>query len=81
MDKKQDKLDIEEIADLAEKGEDVSHHFSGQHIAKQRVNIDFPLNLLREIDAECKRIGVTRQSWIKMICDERLRQTVGVNIP
>lgn len=81
MDKKQDKLDIEEIAEMAERGEDVSQHFSGQHSAKQRVNIDFPLNLLREIDAECRRVGVTRQAWIKMICDERLRHTVvGTNL-
>lgn len=78
MDKKQDKLDIEEIAESAERGEDVSQHFSGQYSAKQRVNIDFPLNLLREIDAECRRVGVTRQAWIKMVCDERLRQlTIG----
>ena len=74
MDKKQDKLGIEEIAEMAERGEDVSEHFSGEHNAKQRVNIDFPLNLLRQIDAECRRVGVTRQSWIKMVCDERLRQ-------
>lgn len=68
--------DIEAIAERAERGEDVSAHFTNQHIAKQRVNIDFPLGLLRQIDAECQRIGVTRQAWIKMVCDERLRQDV-----
>jgi hypothetical protein len=66
--------DIESIADRAECGEDVSGYFTGQHLAKQRVNIDFPLTLLQTIDAECKRLGVTRQAWIKMTCDERLRQ-------
>lgn len=76
MSKKQNKptIDIEEIAEKAQRGEDVSAHFTGQHEAKQRVNIDFPLKLLRLIDAECKLIGITRQSWIKMACDERLRQ-------
>ncbi len=68
--------DIEAIAERAERGEDVSAHFTNQHIAKQRVNVDFPLGLLRQIDAECQRIGVTRQAWIKMVCDERLRQDV-----
>ena len=62
------------MAERAERGEDVSAHFTNHHMAKQRVNIDFPLDLLRQIDAECQRIGVTRQAWIKMACDERLRQ-------
>jgi hypothetical protein len=72
--KKEHIEDIEKIAERAEQGEDVSHYFSGKHLAKQRVNIDFPLHLLRLIDDECQRIGVTRQAWIKMACDERLRQ-------
>ena len=65
---------LEAIAERAERGEDISAHFTNRHVAKQRVNIDFPLALLRQIDAECARIGVTRQAWIKMACDERLRQ-------
>lgn len=32
----------------------------------QRVNVDFPLDLLRAIDREAKRIGVTRQAFIKL---------------
>jgi hypothetical protein len=67
--------DIEAIAERAERGEDVSAYFTNQYVAKQRVNIDFPLGLLQRIDAECQRVGVTRQAWIKMVCDERLRQT------
>ena len=66
--------EVEVIAERAERGEDVSVYFTNRHVAKQRVNIDFPLALLRQIDAECARIGVTRQAWIKMACDERLRQ-------
>jgi hypothetical protein len=66
--------DIEAIAERAERGEDVSGYFTGEHLAKQFVQVDFPLKLLRAIDAECRQIGVTRQAWIKMACDERLRQ-------
>lgn len=66
--------DIEQIAEAAENGKDVSKHFTGKFSAKQRVNIDFPIGLLRMIDEECKRIGVARQAWIKMACDERIRQ-------
>jgi metal-responsive CopG/Arc/MetJ family transcriptional regulator len=32
----------------------------------QRVNVDFPVDLLREIDREARRIGVTRQAFIKL---------------
>jgi hypothetical protein len=34
--------------------------------AVQRVNVDFPVDLLREIDREAKRLGVTRQAFIKV---------------
>ena len=63
---------IEVLAERAERGEDISAHFTQNYSAKQRVNIDFPLALLREIDAECQRIGVTRQAWIMMVCAEHL---------
>lgn len=72
--KRADAPDIEEIARRAQAGEDISEHFTGKFTTKQRVTVDFSIDLLREIDAECKLIGVTRQSWIKMACDERLRQ-------
>jgi hypothetical protein len=34
--------------------------------AVQRVNVDFPVDLLREIDREARRLGVTRQAFIKV---------------
>jgi hypothetical protein len=30
--------------------------------AVQRVNVDFPVDLLRDIDQEARRLGVTRQA-------------------
>jgi len=32
----------------------------------QRVNVDFPVDLLNAIDREAQRIGVTRQAFIKL---------------
>ncbi len=32
----------------------------------QRVNVDFPVDLLAAIDREARRIGVTRQAFIKL---------------
>ena len=69
------RVDIEEIAERAERGEDISAHFPKTFAAKQRVHIDFPLPLLRTIDAECTRIGITRQAWMTMACTEQLRST------
>ncbi len=37
-------VDIEEIAQRAEPGEDVSQYFTGKHTARQRVNVDFSVN-------------------------------------
>jgi hypothetical protein len=73
-DKSPTNTDIETIAEQAERGEDVSAYFTNQHVAKQWVNVDFPLDLLRQIDTECRRAGVTRQAWIKMVCAEWLWQ-------
>jgi hypothetical protein len=73
-DKSPPNTDIETIAEQAERGEDVSAYFTNQHVAKQWVNVDFPLDLLRQIDTECRRAGVTRQAWIKMVCAEWLWQ-------
>ena len=34
--------------------------------AVQRVNVDFPVDLLQAIDREARRVGVTRQAFIKL---------------
>jgi len=78
MSKKHSKeTEVEEIAKLAHAGKDVSSHFTGRHLAKQRISLDLPLRFLRLIDEECKRMGISREAWIKMVCDERLRQAEG----
>jgi hypothetical protein len=73
-------VDAEHIAEQAESGYNVSAYFTGRTEARQRVNVDFPLQLLREIDAECRRLGVTRQAWVKIACDEKLRQTTQLKV-
>jgi len=40
----------------------------------QRVNVDFPLWMVASLDREAKRLGVTRQSIIKVWIAERLEQ-------
>ncbi|BBH40000.1 hypothetical protein myaer102_25440 [Microcystis viridis NIES-102] len=65
--------DIEEIAQQAHLGKDVSEHFTGNFQVKQQINLDFPPELLRSIDVECQLQNMSRQDWIKMVCVEKLR--------
>ena len=65
---------IEEIAQQAASGADVSEHFTGHFQAKQRIDIALPLELLKSIDAECQLQKISRQDWIKMVCIEKVRE-------
>ncbi len=41
---------------------------------QKRVNVDFPVWMLESLDKEASRVGVTRQSIIKVWLAERLEQ-------
>jgi hypothetical protein len=41
---------------------------------QRRVNVDFPLWMIRSLDKEAKRLGVPRQSIIKIWIAERLEK-------
>ena len=52
-------------------GEDMTPHMYWERARRpgrevQRVNVDFPVDLLQAIDREARRIGVTRQAFIKL---------------
>jgi predicted DNA binding CopG/RHH family protein len=64
--------DIEQIAQQAHSGVDVSAHFTGQFQAKQKITLDLPLALLRNIDAECAQQNIDRQTWINMACAAKI---------
>lgn len=42
--------------------------------AQRRVNVDFPAWMIESLDKEASRVGVTRQSIIKVWLAERLEQ-------
>lgn len=61
-------------------GEDISHHLDVSksmrpNRAQKRVNVDFPNWMVAQLDQEASRLGVTRQSVIKMWLSERLDQS------
>ncbi|MDD2271530.1 MAG: CopG family transcriptional regulator [Desulfuromonadaceae bacterium] len=41
---------------------------------QKRVNVDFPLWMIHQLDKESKRLGVPRQSIIKVWVAERLKK-------
>ncbi len=43
---------------------------------QRRVNVDFPVWMIESLDREAKRLGVTRQSIIKVWIAERLERQV-----
>ncbi len=46
---------------------------------QKRVNVDFPVWMIESLDKEAGRLGVTRQSIIKVWLAERIEQQASVN--
>ena len=64
-------LTAAELDTMHDAAVDLSGHLDRQKATRpgravQRVNVDFPVDLLREIDQEARRLGVTRQAFIKV---------------
>jgi hypothetical protein len=65
------------LDELHDSGDDLGAYLDSARASRpgravQRVNVDFPIDLLRAIDREARRIGVSRQAFIKL----RLADTV-----
>jgi hypothetical protein len=59
--------------------EDIIEHLDLRSVKRpnletKRVNVDFPFWVVESLDIESKRLGVSRQSLIKMWIAERLGQ-------
>ena len=62
-----------------DRGEDVSRFLCRDRARRvnqepKRVNVDFPAWMVSALDREARRLGVTRQSIIKMWLAEHLQQ-------
>ena len=69
--------ELDEIFDRGE--EDVLQHFDVAKASRpgreqRQVNVDFPVWMIQALDDEAARLGVTRQSVIKMWLAEKLDQ-------
>lgn len=62
-----------------DRGEDISEHLDLSKAARsaraqKRVNVDLPNWMVTSLDEEARRLGVTRQSIIKVWLAERLKK-------
>ena len=61
-----DKVDVIDDLDLSTK--------KRPNQAQKRINVDFPIWIIDSLDKEASRVGVTRQSIIKVWLAERLEE-------
>jgi hypothetical protein len=70
----------EEFDRAFDDGEDVTAHLDlsaarRPGLEQRRVNVDFPLWMIESLDREARRLGVNRQSIIKVRIAERLERS------
>jgi hypothetical protein len=72
----------DEIAEMADKGEDISKFFTGDGKMKQPlnkakmqcVNVDFTSEMLHELDNIVREVNISRQDVIKMYIRQAIDQ-------
>ena len=68
---------VDEIAEMATRGEDVSKFFTNEFSVVRpvrRVNVDLTQGMLRELDERAVRLNVSRQAVIKTLLRQALDQ-------
>jgi len=71
-------MKADELDKKFDDGEDISEFLDLSHARRpgqeqKRVNVDFPVWMIHYLDKEAKRLGVPRQSIIKIWIAERLK--------
>ena len=67
----------DDIAEMAMSGKDISGYFTNKGEMRppiKRVNVDFTLDMLRELDAIAKELNISRQAVIKTYLRQALDQ-------
>lgn len=70
-------IKAEELDKKFDNGENISEYLDFSKairpgLEQKRVNVDFPIWMIHLLDKEARRLGVTRQSIIKVWISERL---------
>ncbi len=86
MKKKKDTTTAEELDRRFDDGEDISKYLDWSKatrpgLEQKRMNVDLPVWMISSLDRQAKRVGVTRQSIVKVWLSERIKaeQTSGYN--
>jgi hypothetical protein len=63
-----------------ENGDDIIEYLDLDKVLRprqeqKRVNVDFPVWMIQQLDKEARKLGVTRQSIIKIWLAERLKES------
>ncbi len=71
-------MKAEQLDDIFDSGADVLPHLDLStvrrlNLEQKRVNVDLPIWMIQNLDREADRVGVTRQSIIKVWLAERLK--------
>ncbi len=72
------KIKAKDFDDAFDRGEDVTQNLDISKARRvntelKRVNIDFPVWVIDSLDREARRLGITRQSLVKMWIAEKFR--------
>jgi hypothetical protein len=72
-------MKAKELNRLFDAGEDITQYLDLSKARRinqepKRVNVDFPVWMVKSLDREAQRLGVTRQSLIKLWLADRLAQ-------
>jgi len=71
-------MKAEDLDEKFDSGEDITEHLDLSKARRseqeqKRVNVDFPIWMINSLDKEAKRLGVPRQSLIKMLVSEHIK--------
>ena len=72
-------MKAKEFDDKFESGEDITAYLDLSKARRpeqeqKRVNVDFPVWMIHSLDKEAKRLGVPRQSLIKILVAEHIQK-------
>jgi hypothetical protein len=72
------KVKAKDFDDAFDRGEDVTTYLDKSKARRvnaelKRVNIDFPVWVIDSLDKEARRLGITRQSLVKMWIAEKFK--------
>jgi len=73
-------MKAEELDKAFDAGDDIIKHLNLAKARRpqqeqRRINVDFPVWMIASLDKEAKRLGVTRQSLIKIVIANHLDET------